>query len=381
MDRPIIFHRVEPEVRKSSYNSFDNVDFVLTGYEGRNLDLNSVRVEGVLNCFINGVEPTSTAGDADAVVYYDRFVGAHSCFETIQTQIGGSLVENVMDYPRLIKMKSTAQLNQSQMFNSENVCELKCSSEEQTRDYIFGEVPQTGLNQTAGNRLKGHTPSDFSIKPRICLNQGLGKLAYSKTGDIILTVTIARKEQIFYGPGNVAAFTFNLSDLRVTFTSSPMMAGQAPQVQMATTVSLKQSISSNRANISMKVPAICRGVSASFQTQSKQNTLSDNNLDLVKLPDMERIQFLFNDSTSGAPISYVLDNNVDVLTRYIESFGDTGVNSVSRRNVLDNMAYGVGVDFGTLADLRNQKFSVQVEANINAETRVMFLYFHSFITV
>ena len=55
MDRPIIFHRVEPEVRKSSYNSFDNVDFVLTGFDGRNLDLNSVRLEGVLNCTYNGV--------------------------------------------------------------------------------------------------------------------------------------------------------------------------------------------------------------------------------------------------------------------------------------------------------------------------------------
>lgn len=381
MDRAIIYHRVEPEVRKSSYNSFDNVDFVLTGFEGRNLDLNSVRVEGVLNCFINNVEPTSTAGDGDAVVYYDRFVGAHSFFETVQTQIGGQLVENVMDYPRYIKMKSTAQLNQSQMYNSENVVELKCSDNEQTRDYIFGEIPQTAMNETANNNLKGHTPSDFSIKPRICLNQGLGKLAYSKSGDIILTLTIARKEQIFYGKDNNANFTFNLSDLRVVFTSSPMMSGQAPDVQMATTISLKQSISSNRANISMKVPAICRGVSTSFQTQSKQNTLTDNNLELVKLPDMERIQFLFNDSTSGAPISYVLDNNVDVLTRYIESFGDTGVNGMSRANVLDNMAYGVGVDFGTLADLRNQKFSVQVEANINNETRVMYLYFHSFITV
>lgn len=381
MDRAIIYHRVEPEVRKSSYNSFDNVDFVLTGFEGRNLDLNSVRVEGVLNCFINNVEPTSTAGDGDAVVYYDRFVGAHSFFETVQTQIGGQLVENVMDYPRYIKMKSTAQLNQSQMYNSENVVELKCSDNEQTRDYIFGEIPQTAMNETATNGLKGHTPTDFSIKPRICLNQGLGKLAYSKSGDIILTLTIARKEQIFYGKDNNANFTFNLSDLRVVFTSSPMMSGQAPDVQMATTISLKQSISSNRANISMKVPAICRGVSTSFQTQSKQNTLTDNNLELVKLPDMERIQFLFNDSTSGAPISYVLDNNVDVLTRYIESFGDTGVNGMSRANVLDNMAYGVGVDFGTLADLRNQKFSVQVEANINNETRVMYLYFHSFITV
>ena len=379
MDRPIIFHRVEPEVRKSAYNSFDNVDFVLTGFDGRNLDLNSVRLEGVLNCTYNGVNVI--AGNEDVVVYFDKHVGAHSCFETIQTQIAGSVVENVMDYPRLVKMKSVAQLNQSQMFNSENVCELKAATMEQTRDYIFGEFPQTALNNDAAGNSKGLTPTDFSIKPRICLNQGLGKLAYSKSGDVILTVTIARKEQIFYGPNNDGNFAFNLSDLRVTFTSSPMMEGQAPNVQMATTISLKQSISSNRANISMKVPAICRGVSCSFQTQADQNSLVPNNLDLVKLPDMERIQFLFNDSTSGAPISFILDNNVDVLTRYIESFGDTGVNAMSRANVLANAAYGVGVDFGTLADLRNQKFSVQVEANINQATRVMYLYFHSFITV
>jgi len=93
---------------------------------------------------------------------------------------------------------------------------------------------------------------------------------------------------------------------------------------------------------------------------------------------LNSIEFLFNDSSSQL-ISYKLDSNVDVLNRYIESFGDTGVTSVSKRNVLDNNAYGVGVDFGTLADLRNQKFSVQVDADIDDVDRVIYLYFHSFI--
>lgn len=379
MDKPIILHRVDPEVRKDVYNSFDNVDFVLTGFEGRNLDLNSIRIEGVMNCFYQGTNVS--ASNPDKVIYFDRFTGAHSFFETIQTQIGGQLVENVMEYPRYVKMKSTAQMNQSQMFNSENVCELKCPDDEHVRDAIMGENPKEGLNLDASGNRKGQTSSDFSIRPRICLNQGLGKLPYSRSGDVMVTVTIARQEQIFYGKDNGTDFTFNLSDLRVTFTSSPTMPNEPSSVQMATTINLRQSIASNRANISMKVPAICRGVSCSFQQQNQLNTMNYNNLDLQKLPNMERIQFLFNDSTSGAPISYVLDNNVDVLSRYVESWGDTGVNGVSQMNVLDNQAYGVGVDFGSLVDLRNQKFTIQVEADINSLTRVMYLYFHSFISV
>lgn len=374
MDRPILFHRVEPEVRRDAYTSFDNVDFVLTGFDGRALDLNSVRVEGVINTLYDGAPLVESP---DNLVYYDRFVGAHSFFETIQCQIAGQVVSNQMDYPRYVKMKSTAQLNQSQMYNSENVCEGKVPDEELTRNFLHGEVPQTTLNDDAAGVQKGITAPDFSIKPRIPLNQGLGKLPYSRTGDIILTLTIARKEQIYYGKDCDANLTFNLSDLRVTFTSSPD-PGNLPPVQMATTVSMKQSIQSNFSNISMKVPAICRGVSCSFQDANKQNTLVDNNLSLVKLPRLNSIEFLFNDSSSQL-ISYKLDSNVDVLNRYIESFGDTGVTSVSKRNVLDNNAYGVGVDFGTLADLRNQKFSVQVDADIDDVDRVIYLYFHSFI--
>ena len=376
MDRPIVFHRVEPEVRRDAYTSFDNVDFVLTGFEGRVLDLNSVRLEGVIN--------TTRLGNPlvrypDSVVYLDRFAGAHSFFETIQCTIAGQVVSNTMDYPRYVKQKATAQLNQSQMFNSENIVEGRRADEEHMRDFLFGEVPQVDLNVDAQGNPKGYTAPDFSIKPRICLNQGLGKLPYSRSGDIILTVTIARKEQIYYGRDVNGDIDFNLSDLRVAFTSSPD-PGNLPPVQMATTLTMKQSIQSNFSNISMKVPAICRGVSCSFQDANKQNTLVDNNLDLVKLPKLNSIEFLFNDSTSQL-ISYKLENNVEILNRYIESFGDTGVNSVSRKNVLDNQAYGVGVDFGALADLRNQKFSVQIDADINDIDRVIYLYFHSFITV
>jgi len=377
MDRPIIFHRVEPEVRRDAYTSFDNVDFVLTGFEGRLLDLNSVRIEGVVNTIYDG---NQLLRNPDAQVYIDKWAGCHSFFETIQVQIAGQVVSNVMDYPRYVKMKATAQLNQSQMYNSENICEGRAPTDEMVRSFLHGETPAENLNtDPAGNR-KGYTAPDFSIKPRICLNQGLGKLPYSRSGDVILTVTIARKEQIYYGRGVPAGvLDFNLSDLRVAFTSSPD-PGNTPPVQMATSLTIKQSIQSNFANISMKVPAICRGVSCSFQDANKQNTAVDNNLDLVKLPKMNSIEFLFNDSTNQL-IAYKLDSNVEILNRYIESFGDTGVNSASKKNVLDNQAYGVGIDFGTLADLRNQKFSVQVDADIDNTDRVMFLYFHSFITV
>ena len=49
MDSSILYHRVEVENNKSSYSSFDELQFFLQA-EGRALLRNSVRVEGVLIC-------------------------------------------------------------------------------------------------------------------------------------------------------------------------------------------------------------------------------------------------------------------------------------------------------------------------------------------
>ena len=102
--------------------------------------------------------------------------------------------------------------------------------------------------------------------------------------------------------------TYSIKDLRCRFTSSPDDGSNDP-VAMKTKINIKQSIQSSQANVNTRVPAVCMGMSASFQIQQNENTARNNNLELNKIPNLRQTQFLYNDSTNTG-ISYIIRNNV-----------------------------------------------------------------------
>lgn len=381
MDNRVVFHEVIPNNLKTQYTEFDVVDFSLS-HPNRKLNIGSVRIEGELEVKYNGeflnsdsvVDGTHINGKQ---IYLDHLVGAHSLAEQITCSINASgskqIIENLSEYPRYVKMASAATQGRNDMLNSNNVCELKSVDPGLTNALLQGITPPT--DPTSGTQ---RVDPDFSIRPLIALNSGSGSLGYNKTGDIELTVTLARNFAVLYGNDMNSKVTYAIKDLRVRYTTSPMDNNNDPVV-LKTKLNIKQSIQSSFSNVQTRVPAVCNAVTASFQIQANENTAVNNNLELNKVPSLAQTQFLFNDSTNTL-VSYILKNNSEVIDKAIDSMMDTGRNSLSTQTLAENNGFLLGLDFDMMLNLAQSKFSVQLQSGISSLVpMVIYMYFHSFV--
>ena len=361
----VMYHRVIPENLKTSYVEFDQVDFLL-GFENRKMVVGSLRLEGELV-----VKQANADITASADVTIDHLVGAHSFCETWTTSIrGGNIIENLTEYPRYVKMAMTATAGRSDMNNANHVCELKAPTGKIVNQILQGVSPKVS---SGGQKLN----PDFSIRPLIAVNSGSGTISHKKSGDVRISVQLVRNNGAIFG-NDASAPSYELQNLRMTFKSVPEDNSDKPVV-LKTKLNIKQSIQSSFSNIQTKVPAVATAVSVSFQEQALENTARNNNLRLDKIPNLKTTQFLFNDATNTL-ITYQIKNQVEVLQRYIDSFMDTGRNFLSLQNVINNNAFGIGLDLGGAIDLSNQKFSLQVDSELSsANPLIAYMYFHSFI--
>jgi hypothetical protein len=271
------YHSVQPENLKDNYVEYDNVDFVLS-FPEQKLNLGSLRLEGEFAVTYSG-ESLNTAANEAKQIYYDHFVGAHACIESITTQAQGVTIENYSDYARWVKMSTTATADQGDMMNSENVCELKAPFRLMSNNLLKGEVTQT---EQTGVR----NDPDFSIKINNCLNSSTDQLPFSRSGDIRVTINLARTGAVVYGAdvdGNVA---YSLKNLRLAYTSVMDDGSSTPSIPMRRKLSIKQSLQSGFANVSVRVPAVCSAVSCSLLAQGKENSLTENTQALEKIPSM-----------------------------------------------------------------------------------------------
>ena len=376
MDKMYMYHSVIPENKKDSYTEYDNIDMMMT-FEGRSLNLNSVRLEGVLSVTNNGTSLSSSANEAKDIKL-DKLVGAHAFVESIQTSFqNGGLIENLNEYPRLVKSMTSATEGVNSMNNASNVCQLKAPTDEMTNLLLKGVEVESQLTTPIS------TDPDFSIKPKFCLNSAIGDhLPYSKSGAIRVSINLARVFAVVFGLDVSSLTKYSISDLRLTFTSVPEMPQHMEgAIVMNTILNLKQSIQSSFASIQTKVPAICRGVTISFLKQSAENAERENNTQLMKVEGLNEVQYLFNDSTNSL-ISYILRDYEEVVSRAIDSVYDSGKNNATMNNLADNQGFLAGLDFGGMVDLRNQKFGFQLESAItSADPMVAFMYFHSQVVV
>jgi hypothetical protein len=112
---------VLPENANDSYTEYDTVDldFQLT-YEKRNLVNSSISIGGDLDIYSGG---TTKLVVTDRI-YIDSQVGAHTLFSGITSELQSkSVIENIMGYPRYVRMQSEASKSPEDVFNSENTCE------------------------------------------------------------------------------------------------------------------------------------------------------------------------------------------------------------------------------------------------------------------
>lgn len=368
---------VYPENLKQEYKAFDSIDMVMT-FENMELVPNSVRIEADLTVY---KDSGTTQLDND-IVCIDSKVAGHTFFSSIQTDFQSSgNVENFQEYPRYVRMVSDVTLRPDDHNNSEAVCELRSPSDTLTNLNLQGIASNY---KASGSDVAS---PDFSIKPKFCLNNMSGPLSYSKSGAIRVNLKLARDESALYLRGSTSGPTdairqshYVLKNVRLCYMVQPP-SKRVGKVNMRTKLNIKQAVLSQFANISTKVPAVCTAVSCSFQKQTSENNILFKNTQTEVLPNVSELQFLFNDSQNQY-ITFVIKDNAELLSRYIESFVDSGSNDVSLKNLMHNESYGIGLNFGSPIDLSNQKFNVQLTSTVDSgKPYTLYMYFHSVVSM
>jgi len=367
----IRYHSVQPEALQNSYKEFDTVDFVLT-FEGRRMLVNSLRIKGDVDVYTTGTTRPTTQD-----IYIDPMIGAHTFVESVQTELQSvGVIENLNEYPRYCRMLAdTTMVADDAGNNSENVCELRTGAAPVTQVILRG-ITSRDNKDTVVEGL------DFSIKPKMVLNGGMPgeSIPFTRSGAVRITVKLARNAAALFGKDVDAASNYVLKNLQVCYTSVPD-DGSKQAVVLRNKLNIKQTIQSQFANVSTKVPAVCTAVSCSFQQLANENALVSNNVQTEVVPNIQEVQYLFNDSTNTY-VTYQLKSRSEWLGRYIESFIDTGNNNASLNHLKSNSSFGIGLAFRDQINLSNQKFNVQLTSDISSsQPYVMYLYFHSTVAV
>jgi len=299
-------------------------------------------------------------------------------------------LENFVNYPRYVAMKTSATKDPNQLLQASNVCELKAPLAKFTNITLRGEQSSTldgnGVRTGASTEI-----CNFSIKPNFCLNMaqavggGMPLISHTKSGNIRVSIRLARNEDVLWGSStSTTNNNYELNNLHLTFVSRPDGAVPA-QINMETKTSIKQSLQSDVANVQAVVPATCKSVSCSFQPQNREHTTLYDNLQQYRLPNLSQLQFIWNDSTNTM-ITYIIKNQPETMERYLNSFNYRGMNDANPVALNANQGYGVGLDFGEYVNLASQKFQIQLNTTIGQESAtgygnfIAYLYFHGIMT-
>ena len=368
----IQYSEVFCENAKSQYSEFDICDFIIVG-EGRDLIANSIRIEGDLRVNRTG-NTRAGSGNQDDRIRFNSNVGIHGVVESISCEAENmGVIQRLDNYARLVNMGVLASKDRNDLNNSKDLVELRSPNERFSEQYCRGVTPLNDTNNAVAQDV------DFSFMPEFCLNKmSGGNLSLDKTGYIKVSITLARVVAFLYGIGVDNNVNYHLSNLRLSYKTVP--AGPSTPVSMRSSVNIKHSINSALSNSSAKVPAVADACSISFLQQNKENSFIDDNYACEELPQIDELQFLFNDTSTF--IRYVINDKGDMLSKYLESFGGGVHNGVNADKFKSNKAFGLGVNFNKFVDLSNQKFTTQIKTantNINNNPMIMFAYFHSVI--
>ena len=364
MSSRVNFHSVIADNNiESGFQEYDVVDFTLS-FPNRMISLNNIRLTGELQVTTDGATNVTNQH-----VQFDELVGAHALFQSLQTQVKGQTIDNIFEYPRVVKMITAATENPADMNNGSNLCELKAPSQSIAEECLRREkIP---VQHTANVSRT----CDFSVKPLIALNSVYGQrafLPYSKSGDIRITCTLARVAAALFGVSVDANYQYKITDFRCEFMSYPDDGDMSPILHKNRQL-LKQSIESNSAQLNFNYPMVANTVYGSFLKQGNENTPNANNTELNKPPAVTELNFFWNNTTNEY-ISYVMRSQAEILDYAIDAVGDTGHNSASISKLAANNGYLVGVRMGENVDLMTTKISLEMNSSINnTDPHIFFL--------
>ena len=145
---------------------------------------------------------------------------------------------------------------------------------------------------------------------------------------------------------------------------------------MNKTSAIKSSITSTLANISANVASSAvKGVSVSFLEQAHENTKGNDNYKLEPLPNLQELQFIFNDSLNKY-INFVLKTDSEILDSAVQSFNSAGHSNVSPSNLRQGGSSIIGTGFDDFVDMTRSAFDIQIKSDTVSAYNV-YMYFHS----
>tara|TARA_R110002167_G_scaffold150649_2_gene344419 strand:+ start:1431 stop:2555 length:1125 start_codon:yes stop_codon:yes gene_type:complete len=371
LQQDVLYHQVEPQSTQSSYNQFNQVDFLISVGEGRSLVKNSVRICGDVRVLAALPANRTTGGRL-----FNRNCGAHAFMDSISVSASNiGLLENLTNYPRWVAMDAVASLDEYDMLNASNQCELRGVNNAVMGDYA------NGITQTITTGTAIIEDADFSIKPMVCLNRMTGDdLPFAKTGIITMNCNLARNMDALFGALQDATSVYQLINLKCTYRS--VVTPKTPsQTNMRVEYNVKSNILSGTASLSANIPAVCEGVTMSFiQTQHDSVPVFDS-YRLEQLQQLSSMAYIMNDKTNSL-ITYNLTDTTEILERAVSSMYNSGRNQVSIDKYRANNSFIAGLDFDGGVDLSQNRFTFQVVSGVNNTNPVnVFSYFHSAVTV
>jgi hypothetical protein len=372
------YHRLTPENFKPQYVANDIVDFNLS-FENRKLKMGSVRLNFKLGVLIGNVrpEPVVAAQLLNQWTRYNPLTGAHSMISSISVSSSNyGTMQNLNDYHHYVSTMRNATHTERDMFNSSYTTELAVGNEQLTNRLLYGEVSRN--NPDPAQRI-GIKPS-VSMKPKICINSPVGDplIPYVKTGDVRISLQLNPTENWMYGSPNVGkTITYFIEDVHLTFQSFDDDGVYSKMYSMKTTGNLRTQMNSNEHVISTKYSMLAQGVVMKFIETDHISDLQNkyDPLNPETLPSVHRVDFQWNNSNEQ--ITYTLDNNAEILENYIKAlslFQEHNHNSLI--NMYTGRGYGIGLNFGQLVDLSQNKFNVIIRSDVNnAFPFTVFMFF------
>jgi len=358
----VLYHQVQPQSVQATYTEYNSVDFLISVGEGRSLLPNSVRILGDLR--VNSTGTTRANGQ----ITYNRNCGGHAFIDSVQVQTQNQgLIENLQNYPRYVNMDANASLDNLDMVDSRNACELRTPNQVVSTDMCQGIIHNvsTGADITSD--------ADFSIKPLCSLNKMDRDLPFSKSGIVTVQLNLARSMSALFGQAQTIDANYSLSNLRCCYKSIVEPQNNAP-VNMGVVYSVKSNILSGNASISANVPAVCDSVAINFIQNQHENVPVYDNYKNESVQGLEELQFIMNDQTNSL-VTYQLTDQTEILERFIDSIRDTSHNQVSQQKFRSNCSFAAGIKFESPVDLSNNRFTLQITSGVSTFPVNVFMYF------
>ena len=365
-----------PNSVRDEYTENDIVDFLIS-IENQQVLKNSMTLTGT-------VEVVASAGgakiDIDKDVAIDAVDGIHAAFQGISCSCDrAGVVENNTVYPLWYRMKMNAsQLDTMMASESNKTNALRLGVNSKMKNLLLG-------NNAADSDAGTGSRISFAFKPDVAFNKSNDDIRFGKTGNLQLSLRMATNRQFLFG-ANASDYVYKVRDLQLHYYTKPQQ-GKGDQLVFESIYSVKNTAESNNTSLSTRVPAVVRSVSCAFIQTQALDKYDYNNIQQERPPDVQRVEFSFNDSTT-AYVSFVFQNQDEILYNYQRSLGYgfggyLGKSNMTQQHVWgEGDMYGIGLNFGQLVDMRNQKFGLNLVSGIsNAVKYSVFMVFRGVVSL